>query len=127
MSFKITDKQCEGFYFIEVKGAINNKFEHKTLFKDLYESIETSGSKVILIDESEFSIPPDIFNQLDMVDFMERALPYELRFYKIAVLVAIADQKVAKFWETASYNRGYTSFKVFVDSEKAENWLLDVN
>jgi len=94
--------------------------DHCTL---LFDEILKYNNKKVLIDEPGTRFPKDMFIYYDLVNYYLDNFPREIRFLKIAVVIAEEFKEVGRFWETVCVNKGLQYF-AFTSFRDADDWLV---
>jgi len=109
------------YVLIKSQGDRKNAKELMEGTEMLYQNIQESGAKFVLVDYSEvnFNIKlPDVFN---IVRFYDRKLP-EIKDITLATIIKQETMELGNYWEKVSSKKSY-NFKVFTDHKKARNWI----
>jgi len=124
MDITITSKTERDYFLIESKGVLKSKEDLCEHAEIIYKEISDHGAKKILIYEPETQFPLGLFTYFDVVHFYLDSLPFEIRFLKIAIVIAKEYKEIADFWETVCVNRGL-KYYAFTSFQEAHNWLIN--
>lgn len=127
MKLNLTTQIISDYLLIKAEGEISDFTDLQEATLTFYEEIAKSGLKKAIIDELDLVVPDSIITQLEGIKYYSEALPVEVKTWKIAVVVQKKYEKVFKFWETASYNRGFYYYRCFTDLIKAKTWIEQYN
>jgi hypothetical protein len=123
MDVTITSQNKQEYLLIESKGFLQTKedlFMHSQM---VYGEIMKHGSQKILINQPETHFPLELFPYFGLVQDYIDNYPAEIRYLKIAIVVADEYKQVAESWESLCVSRGLQYF-AFTSLEEASTWLL---
>ena len=123
MGVQLTSRSNKDYVYIKSIGEVNNIEEYKVAMDQYYDIMQKSNLKRSIINESELNLPNHKHFPIQIVDYQNKGLPFELRNWKIANITTKENLDILSIWETISQLRGF-EFKLFVDEETARKWLL---
>jgi len=91
--------------------------------KLLFDEVLKYNNKKVLIDEPGTRFPQNMFIYYDLVNYYVDNFPPEIRFLKIAVVIAEEFKEIGYFWETVCVNKGLQYF-AFTSFQDAHDWLV---
>jgi hypothetical protein len=123
MDIVITAHNTPEYLLIESKGEVKNAVEVQEHCKRIFDEILRYGNKKVLVDEPGTSFPRNMLIYYDLVTYYLENFPPEIRFIKVAVVIAEEFKEIGYFWETVCVNKGLRYF-AFTSLEEARDWLL---
>jgi hypothetical protein len=111
-----------GYLLIKISGSIADLEEMKLLTRQIYDEVMKYGSKKVVVDQTENQPLDSLVSQIELVEFYSEEFPTEIRHLKIAIVTDSKNKRIAGFWETYAFNRGYP-FQVFYSMDDALEFI----
>jgi hypothetical protein len=122
MNMSISSRLEADYLLIKVSGSVADLEEMKLLTRRIYEEVMKYGSKKVVIDQTENQPLDSLVRQVELVEFYSEEFSAEARYLKVAIVTDSKYKKIAHFWETYAYNRGYR-FQVFYSMDDALEFI----
>ena len=125
MNKKVTASKEKDFLLIKVRGQITNLDDWQLYAQRCYIEASKYNSTDILIDGRNLDL---LFREVDVKGLIRsylEELPFEIRFYKIAVVLKPKWKHIGDCWAYKSQCNGF-KYRVFYSMEEAQNYLKGV-
>lgn len=125
--FNKTIKISEEKYYLKVVSQ-GDRSDFGVVLRNaekIHNAIQASKKELILLDYTKtiFKMPHnEAFNLLKVFELKLT----EFRKVKMAIIINPRTEEIGGFWASICQKRGF-DFKIFQDSDEAEEWLLEKN
>ncbi len=90
----------------------------------VFEEYKKYDNNKVILDGLATQFPSDLFPYYDLVQFYIEKFPPEVRTIKLACIISPEYNRIGKFWETVSNNRGF-QYRAFTSLRSAEEWMME--
>ena len=87
-----------------------------------YREVIKYNARSVLIDDRQLHFKTGIFDQCEMVTHYNDKYDFEIRRFRVAIVVNHEDNELHDFWELYASNRGF-HWKVFREMDAAREFL----
>jgi hypothetical protein len=123
MAVDLKHEMKNGYLYVEAIGILEDLPEWKNNVDNYYKLATKYEADVILLDEVELISPYDVLMQQEIVKYIAKTFPFEVRYLKVAVVKQKSFENVGKFWESSSAKEGFNGFRFYTDMDEAIEWI----
>jgi len=124
MNDKTTIEQKDGYLVITAEGVRTNFDSVVEGTKKIKEAAKAHNVKYVLADYRKISFKVPMADAFNLVKTYELEMP-EFTDIIICAVTNRDNFEFGEFWESICNKRGY-NYRIFLDYEKAEEWLCDL-
>ena len=126
MNIKISSTEKRGYLLIHVNGKIKDLQDWSWYAHRCYLEASKKDYSKILIDGRLLKLSPGGIDAREMVKSYVEEMPFEIRFYKLAVVLDPVWKQIGDCWEAESQKNGF-GYRVYYDIKEAIKYLRSIN